>query len=267
MLNTVESLLAEAIKTVRTAEFYERLARYLRGLVDYDNIIALVCAGTAGRSGKPVVLYKESRGPNVFSRLEMDYLAGAYMLDPFYQLHLDRAKPGIYRLMEIAPDQFLRSRYYNWYYGRLGITDEITIFRTFGEDSTATISIGRAGSAKARFSASAEKRLRSSEPVILALIEAHWADVKSPAAAQSETEMVSEFLIEAMRRQHKVALTRRQAEVALLILKGHSSLSAGMQLQISPKTVKVFRRQLYQRCNISSQAELFLIMIPLLTVT
>jgi DNA-binding CsgD family transcriptional regulator len=34
---------------------------------------------------------------------------------------------------------------------------------------------------------------------------------------------------------------------------------------VSPQTVKVFRRQLYARCGISSQAELFALLLPLLT--
>jgi DNA-binding NarL/FixJ family response regulator len=52
--------------------------------------------------------------------------------------------------------------------------------------------------------------------------------------------------------------------VALLILRGHSTPSIGLRLGVSPQTVKVFRKQLYQRCGISSQAELFSLMLPLL---
>jgi len=52
---------------------------------------------------------------------------------------------------------------------------------------------------------------------------------------------------------------------ALLILQGHSSGSIGLRLGVSAQTVKVFRRQLYARCGISSQAELFALLLPLLT--
>ena len=50
--------------------------------------------------------------------------------------------------------------------------------------------------------------------------------------------------------------------VALLILRGYSTPSIGLRLGISAQTVKVFRKQLYQRCGISSQAELFSLMLP-----
>ena len=71
-------------------------------------------------------------------------------------------------------------------------------------------------------------------------------------------------LIEALETAHDVRLSKRQAEVALLILRGHSSVSIGLRLGISPQTVKVFRKQLYRKCRISSQAELFNLLLPLL---
>ena len=72
------------------------------------------------------------------------------------------------------------------------------------------------------------------------------------------------MLAEATRRHHGIHLSARQAEVALLILRGHSTMSIGLRLGLSPQTVKVFRKQLYSRCTISSQAELFALMLPLL---
>jgi DNA-binding NarL/FixJ family response regulator len=41
-------------------------------------------------------------------------------------------------------------------------------------------------------------------------------------------------------------------------------MSISLRLGVSVQTVKVFRKQLYTRCNVSSQAELFSLMLPLL---
>ena len=65
-------------------------------------------------------------------------------------------------------------------------------------------------------------------------------------------------------RSHSIHLSQRQAQVALLILQGHSSVSIGLRLGVSAQTVKVFRRQIHARCGISSQAELFALLLPLL---
>lgn len=260
MPGTSERCLAETIRSVGTSAFYKNIAGYLRNCIEHDNIIALAGQG----SSSPTVQYTDFRGPNVFIRLERDYLTGGYLLDPFHQLCLNRCEPGIYRLLEIAPDQFLRSRYYNWYYGQLGITDEITVILPFGVDSTATISMGKSGASGKTFSARAKQRLKEREPIVLALLEAHWIGAKTPIAPKTEDKPLADGLISAMQDQYEVRLSKRQAEVALLILKGHSSLSAGLQLGISAQTIKVFRKQLYKKCNLSSQAELFSLMMPLL---
>jgi DNA-binding CsgD family transcriptional regulator len=73
-------------------------------------------------------------------------------------------------------------------------------------------------------------------------------------------------LVRALGDAHGIRLSPRQAEVALLILRGHSTVSIGLRLGVSGQTVKVFRKQLYARCGLSSQAELFALMLPLLTV-
>ncbi|MEJ6123424.1 helix-turn-helix transcriptional regulator [Vibrio sp. 2-Bac 85] len=69
-----------------------------------------------------------------------------------------------------------------------------------------------------------------------------------------------------MKDQHSISLSPRQTEVALYILQGHSSISIALNLNISKETVKVFRKQLYSKCSISSQAELFALLMPILSM-
>ena len=64
--------------------------------------------------------------------------------------------------------------------------------------------------------------------------------------------------------ERNLSLSPRQAQVALLILQGHSSISIGLTLGISPQTVKVLRKQLYRKCQISSQGELYYLIAPFL---
>ncbi|WOS66034.1 helix-turn-helix transcriptional regulator (plasmid) [Sinorhizobium fredii GR64] len=49
----------------------------------------------------------------------------------------------------------------------------------------------------------------------------------------------------------------RELEIVTLVLKGHSNQSIAAVLSLSPNTVKVHRRQIYAKLNISSQGELF----------
>ena len=82
---------------------------------------------------------------------------------------------------------------------------------------------------------------------------------------EDRKENIIERMVRLVAQTKDIQLTNRQAEVALLILKGHSTTSIGLRLGISSQTVKVFRKQLYKRCDVSSQAELFGLMFPLLS--
>ncbi|MFE0015955.1 helix-turn-helix transcriptional regulator [Mesorhizobium sp. NPDC059054] len=260
MTKTVFGSLAQAIDRVGSDDFYPAMAEYLRSCMDYDNIIVIVFVGT----NAPDIRYRSVRGPDVFRFVARQYLPGAYLLDPVYHFHLTRGAPGLYRLLDIAPDQFRRSRYFKWYYGRIGIIDEISVLLPVGDNTTITVSLGKDSSSDQLFSSKAEDQLRQHEPVVMSLLRAHFSASEVHPAGERRPTSVIDNLIASMKSHHGVGLSRRQAEVALLILQGHSSPSIGLHLGVSPQTVKVFRKQLYARCGISSQAELFALLMPLL---
>ncbi|WP_210337734.1 helix-turn-helix transcriptional regulator [Mesorhizobium sp. INR15] len=52
-------------------------------------------------------------------------------------------------------------------------------------------------------------------------------------------------------------LTRREQGIVSLILRGHSSMSIGRILEIAEGTVKIHRKHIYAKLDISSQTELF----------
>ncbi|MGH8464381.1 MAG: response regulator transcription factor, partial [Pseudomonas sp.] len=56
-------------------------------------------------------------------------------------------------------------------------------------------------------------------------------------------------------------LTERECEVVRLLLQGHSSQSIAQKLRISPATVKVHRKNLYEKLEIGSQSELLALFI------
>lgn len=263
MKNSLLNTLAGALEAVGSDGFYAAMCEYLRQCLEFDNVIAIVFVGT----NIPHVAYSKAYGSDVFRYVTEQYLSGAYLLDPIYHFHLKRGDAGLYRLLDVAPDQFRSSRYYKWYYGRIGISDEISVFLPVSANATITISMGKDGLSGAAFTQKAEDHLRQHQRVILAVLNAHWAALDAPAVQIAQETSITETLRDEVHRHHGISLSPRQAEVALLILQGHSSPSVALQLGLSPQTVKVFRKQLYQRCGISSQAELFSLMMPLLRRT
>lgn len=173
------------------------------------------------------------------------YLAGAYILDPFYDAVRNPPPGGVLVMRKLAPDRFAETEYYRRHYQATGIVDEIGFILRL-RTADAVLSLSRMGAVPA-FSRRDIARLTGAAPVIRALAERHWHARLDPSGDDGEA---------AAAISHP-SLSKRELEIVTLILKGHSTYSIAATLGLSPNTVKVHRRQAYAKLTISSQAELF----------
>lgn len=255
--NLAESWLAAAIGKIGRDGFESALWQLFLAVAQPDNLIVLAYRD----AGPPLILYLRFAHPQVFAELDRTYVAGAFRLDPYYELHRQRAPDGVYRLRDIAPDAFHRSRYFIEYYDQTTLQDEITFVVWPAPGVCLNLCIGRDATSGRAFSGAELDACQRLGPIVAALARAHWRGIAESAGPAEDTAAV---LAGQARQRHGIALSPRQAEVALMILRGHSTMSISLRLGLSAQTVKVFRKQLYQRCGISSQAELFALMLPLL---
>ncbi len=253
----VEPQLARVIAALGKPQFEETLWQMLLALARPDNMLVLGYSD----GGPALELCRRAGSERVFARLQSTHMAGAFRLSPFYGLHLQRADEGLYRLRDIAPDAFQRSRFYVEYFGQTTIIDEVAFTVWLGAGLSLNLFLGRDGQSGKVFSPAEIAACRRIAPVVAELARAHWPVPKLAAPLVEDTPA---RLAAAAEQRLGIGLSPRQAQVAVLILKGHSTLSIGLKLGLSPQTVKVFRKQLYARCAISSQAELFALMLPLL---
>lgn len=251
--------LAKAIRFLGEEDFSRSLSTFVGKLTAFDNLIVIIYNG----KGTPAVLYRQCKDPVVYLNMDRSYLTGAYQLDPFYHEHLKGADNGVRRLVEVAPSKLTRSDYFSAYYRQTTLVDEVAIFANLGGNKTVTACFGKDRSSGVAFAPDELKLLRSYEHVLSSLLEAQWKDYAFDRPGGEARPASSESFRRAIAARTGIGLSPRQAEVAAYILQGHSTLSIGLHLGISPETVKVFRRQLYARCNISSQAELFALLMPL----
>lgn len=256
--NSAEGQLGHVIRRIGGAGFEGALQDWFRRCLAPDNLIILAYRD----AGPPQVLFRQSDKPQVFAQLDSTYLAGAYLLDPFHDLHTSRVPAGAYRLRDVAPDAFHRSRYFREYYRQTTLLDEITFVLYPAPDVSLNICLGRDAASEQPFTAREVELCQRIAPIVTALGEAHWHGLR---AEQGVVDDVTVQLMRGLETARGIRLSPRQAEVALLILRGHSTVSIGLRLGVSAQTVKVFRKQLYARCGITSQAELFALMLPLLS--
>ena len=232
--------------------------RWLRTLANHDNTTILAYF----RDETPQILLTDSETIAVHQNMSHVYLSGAYLLDPFYELHNSGADSNLYRMSDIAPDQFSRNQYFLEYYQRTTIIDEIAFIIWPSPQISIHVCLGRDVKSKRRFTIREISSTKQVLPIVETLVCKHWGNLRF--SSDDHGENVLERMVRLVSETHNINLTKRQAEVALLVLRGHSSASIGLRLEISPQTVKVFRKQLYRKCNISSQAELFALVTPLL---
>jgi DNA-binding CsgD family transcriptional regulator len=179
-----------------------------------------------------------------------DYLSGVYLLSPFYRATQGLKHPRVARARAIAPKGFAQSEYYRRYFALIGVEDMMGVLIPAGANETAFLSFSRSAG---RFTRSDEQKMESRLPILAAAVARH-VELAGPLASRHIAAAAS------FPHRHdgeKAGLTKREAQVVNLILEGHSSRAISEELKISNETVRVHRRNIYDKLGISSQGELF----------
>ena len=175
--------------------------------------------------------------------MDSRYVPTLYVLDPYFSAHIQRISSGLYRLRDIAPDKFRSTAYYKQYYRKTTLIDELAYLGYTNTGWTITVCLGRDRTSGQVFDRRTINRLKERENLIVALIEEQWAQLQSNGSGRHDN------LVERVRARVSteigVKLSKRQAEVGILILRGHSTKSIARKLGVGWQTVKVFRKQLY----------------------
>jgi len=258
-MSETATLLAKVIQTFSADQFEYCLADWLNSVVRYDNFVIIAYF----QDEQPKSLFTRIKEPRVLENFERSYLGGAYLIDPYHALHVNGAAQGLYRLYDIAPDQFSRSRYNREYFQNTTMVDEIAYIACPSDGVSVHVSLGRDITSKQRYTAKELIAAKEIASIVCELIKRHWNDLNSTGKFD-ETQVVNSLILKT-KQKHQIQLSQRQAQVALMILRGHSSVSMGLQLGISSQTIKVFRKQLYKKCGVSSQAQLFHLLLPILS--
>jgi DNA-binding CsgD family transcriptional regulator len=118
-----------------------------------------------------------------------------------------------------------------------------------------------------RFTAAEIGALCLYQPWVLPLMRhAALAETVRPPSqapeAGSTARPLSASLEERLRNRGDARLTDREVQTALLVLAGHSTKGIANEMGISPETVKVHRRNVYDKLGVSTQATLFALFLP-----
>ena len=244
---------ADIIGSSRGKEAARGLAGAIDAVVEHEGT-ALIAFH---KNARPDVLHHTLEPAGRKHYLER-YLDGPYLLDPLYQLALRSKKPTLCRFRDELPDRFRSSEYYRQYCERTHLQDEMDFLAPVDRETTVALVIGR----RTRMFSKAElNRLEQIEPIVQAAIQRIWHVWAARPGDGKGGDEVHRRLTESFENFGKSVLTKRERQISQLLLRGHSSKSVARELNIAPGTVMVHKRNLFAKLGISSQYELFSLLI------
>lgn len=248
-----QGAVAQLIAAEGRESLCEALAKAV-GTVVHDDGTCLVAYRSRAR---PEVVH-HTMSKRVAAHYIDRYLAGPYLLDPLYELAVSAKQAGMFRFRDRSPDRFNVSAYYREYRLRTHLVDEADALTPVNEGLTLALVIGRRVS---RFSPRELARLKGAGPVI----HAAMGRIGRHLDPKAHADEMHQRMLGCFEGFGGALLTRRERQVAVLLLKGHSAKSVARELRISPATVTVHRKHLYSKLEVTSQAGLFAFFLDAMT--
>jgi len=198
--------------------------------------------------GDPLAIVVNSQTDRrLIERLSIDYTAGFHTRDPNRALLDSPAYDTGIRLLRRKVNEF-DSSYRSHFFADSQVVEKLTLATRLSET---TISLNLYSThVRGGFEDSEVDRLVSLAPITVATIMRHME-----LCAANDT--FSDSVALQVAHNLNVKLSRREIQVMTRILQGYSSEAIALDLGIAISSVKTFRKSLYRKLNIVSQAQLF----------
>jgi DNA-binding CsgD family transcriptional regulator len=247
--------IGSAIDALDSPHFWARLTRVLERHIGFESWVALRFA----RHGPPLVCAEQAMPDGKIDLMFQDYLAALWQLDPFYLAAFEQHESGFYTLADVAPDNFRMTEYYQRYFRKNIVGDEVHFNVVIDRDYTMGFSLG----STRRYDEREIALLTLFSPWVLALMQQRLRHEDFGAArdvvetdGRSEPDLPTRFGM-LTGKSGRPALTAREIEVAMLSLSGFSSRAIAEKLEISFETVRAHKKHIYAKLGVGSQSELF----------
>lgn len=245
-----QEALAAAISEIGTPAFAGALLDAIQMRCSFDSALMVLYA----RRRRPDILIDRLSHARRENSAE-SYIRGAYLLDPFYARARRLKAPALLRMRDIAPEAFDASEYFVSYYKQSSVVDELNYLVPIADRRVVAIAFERS-SLRPPFSPDDIENCTSLLPVVAALVTRHVTTPGAPLPP-NQGEPEHDRLEAVLKGFGSEVLTRRECEVVQLMLSGYSASAIAGLLELSVETIRVHRRNIYEKLRISSLAELF----------
>ena len=269
--------LTAVVDALHSPAFAAALVRLIQQQVAFD------CALLLGVGQRPVYLYDNLNHQRAL--LFDSYLTSHFSQDPFMQALKDGLPAGVWTLAQVSKGR-LDPEYRHHFYQATGWQEEVGLILPVRGGLTLMLFLGRLDK---RQSLRQEERARPEAlfPLVHSLCRQQWREavpLLAQSAATRATDSTAKDRVlgapasldgaslkaaveQAMTSVGGDRLTRRERQVASLLLQGLDTEAIAAELGIGSGTVKNHRKHLYGKLRIGSRAELFSLFLNHLITT
>jgi DNA-binding CsgD family transcriptional regulator len=193
------------------------------------------------------------------------YLQGAYLLDPFFHAVQNARISGCYALAQVAPDGFKDGQYYKTFFAKYGLEDEVDLLFPLEAGQTVALAFGRSVGSR-RFGAGALAFLSGASEFFSKLAERSVMDGSKKTELDGGVRALFHTKLKvALENAGRSLLSPREKDVLDYSLRGFSAKATAKHLNVSAGTVRLHRHNIYAKLDVTSQSELFALVLRALT--
>ena len=242
--------IATVISTVGTPRFEQALLGMARNVMRCSHVTAFARSAVSVSTPAPRVMVAVDGGSAAAARqLAATYMRRYWDLDPANALTEEQLRPGRRALLRLRSHEIINPDYRRDCYRSVDLIDRMSVVKVLGNE-VVRINFYRS-SLDGRFSGEDFALLATLADLSVAAIEKHEALTALPFADDQYDRYCNRL---ALRAPH---LSTRERQVCAQIVLGNRSHVIAHKLGLSMNTVLSHRRRAYAKLGISSQNELF----------
>ncbi|MCY9837277.1 helix-turn-helix transcriptional regulator [Aeromonas media] len=242
--------LTAVVDALHSPAFAAALVRLIQQQVAFD------CALLLGVGQRPVYLHDNLSHQRalLFDR----YLTSHFSQDPFMQALEQGLGAGVWTLAQVSKGR-LDPEYRHHFYQATGWQEEVGLILPVRDGFTLMLFLGRLDKRQA-LRPDERARLEALFPLVHSLCRQQWREAVPLLAqnpARPDGSDLKATVEQAIASVGGDRLTRRERQVAGLLLQGLDTEAIAAELGIGSGTVKNHRKHLYGKLRLGSRAELF----------
>ena len=252
--------LTAVVDALHSPAFAAALVRLIQQQVAFD------CALLLGVGQRPVYLHDNLSPQRAL--LFDSYLTSHFSQDPFMQALKDGLPAGVWTLAQVSKGR-LDPEYRHHFYQATGWQEEVGLILPVRDGFTLMLFLGRLDKRQA-LRPDERARLEALFPLVHSLCRQQWREAVPLLAqnpARPDGSDLKATVEQAIASVGGDRLTRRERQVAGLLLQGLDTEAIAAELGIGSGTVKNHRKHLYGKLRLGSRAELFSLFLNHLITT